>query len=134
MSSLTNVNIATAPPGYWPILGYAAWHHPVLFEPARGFFPLLLQSIKVPWEMEHPIILAWAALLQTAYGTKRNPLRITIALAIFFVWESGRPIPLGLITAFLAGANIDARNWKHVWPALVKIYGVDIMRNSVLDR
>ena len=128
MSSLTNVNIRNAPAGYWPLFGHAAWKHPPNFEAAEGVFPLLLQTIQVPWEVEHPKILAWATLLQTAYGAKRNPFMTSTLLVILFVWTSGMPIPLGLVTAYLAGANIDARNWKHVLPAMVKMYGVDPMK------
>ena len=137
MSSLTNVSIRNAPPHYWPVQGYAAWRHPRGFEPAKGFTPLLLQTINTPWRVEHPKIITWATLLWTGYGAKRNMRWLGAIIPMFTSSLDEFPLPLGMITAFLCGANIDeARKtgkWKYVLPALAKIYGVDPIRNSFRD-
>ena len=133
MSSLTGVSVQNAPWNYYIIHGYAAWQHPRRFRRAEGFFPLVAQTASVPFELEHPRWLTYAALLFTAYGSKGIYSVAAAMTGIFFIYSAKTPVPLGIVTSFLAGCNIDSRNWRYVWPALVKVYGVDPVANSMRD-
>ena len=117
---------------YMTFPGYHAWLYPAPAprrEP-QGFFPLILQTINTPWPVEHPKIVTWATLLWTGYGAKYQYRGVAAFLAAWLSWQADIPVPLGLVTAFLAGTCIDRREWKYVVPALTKIYGFDPLRNT----
>ena len=130
MSSLTGGNLDNAPWNYTVRVGYAAWLHPRRFRAAKGFFPLVAQTLKVPYNFEHPQLLAYATLLHTAYGADGIVRLMTGLMSVSYIWDTSVPLPLGFVTAFLAGNHLFNKKWRYALPALTKIYGVDALVNS----